>query len=412
LFVLFGLFLVAVIPSLVSRATAAASGRGSKNSKPRKADVLECVVCGREGTGKKFCGSCGGDLAPPADVEVSPLVGEGFRSGVQSAGVWLSDPENPTRGWSALLGVAAALLMLTLGNLNLSVLLAGMLIAFLSLVSLSSKSDSKEMVFASLLTGLAGLLLAGCEVLYIKDHFDGGELYRMNSVFKFHYQVWLLLAIASAPMLKFLMENQWPSWAPWKRITWGFLGVFVLVGATLYPILTLVSRTRGTGSQITLDGLAGFKTYNSGDSAAVDWLLKNAHPAGTKVPVVLESWGGSYSSFARIATQTGFPTVLGWDFHEAQWRGSWDKPAIRGGDADDTVMHRRQDVDTIYSTPDVNQAKDILRKYSVDYVVVGNLERTGAGNKAGYPAEGVDKFGQLGLPVFQQGGTAIFKVIR
>ena len=44
--------------------------------------------------------------------------------------------------------------------------------------------------------GLLCLLIP--EVVYVKDSFDGSDLYRMNTVFKLGYQAWLLLAIAGS----------------------------------------------------------------------------------------------------------------------------------------------------------------------------------------------------------------------
>lgn len=410
LFVLFGLFLVVVVPGLVGRSAAALAEKVGR-VKTRKNGLMECVVCGREGEGKKFCGHCGGELAPASDVEIAPMPIESIRQVVRSMGSWLTDASFPGQGWVVVLVTVLLLLVLNLGHLNLAVLVAGLTLAFFSVLTLTGKTDSKEMVFATLLVLTAALLIAGCEVFYVRDHFDGGELYRMNSVFKFHYQVWLLLSIAVAPFLKWVLEAQFPQWQPWQRVTWIVVAFGLLVGAAAYPVLTTFERAHGV-QQLTLDGLAGFKAGDPGDAEAAAWLLdpKNIQVAKGKTPVVLESWGGSYSQFARIATQTGYPTILGWDFHEAQWRGSWDKAAIRGGNPDDTILHRRQDVDTIYSTTDLAQARDLLRKYGVDYVVVGALERNGAQNKPAYPQAGLEKFGALGTPVFGQSGTVIFKI--
>jgi len=407
LFVLFGLFLVVLVPVLVGRAMSAIQEKAGR-SKPKKNETLECVICGREGEGKKFCGYCGGELAPVFDAEVTPIPSDSFRETLRSLGAWMTDGAIPGKGWLIILGVGILLGILNLGKLNLSVLVAGLLLAFFAVLAMVTKSDSKEMVFATVLAFTAALLVVGCEVLYVRDHFEGGELYRMNTVFKFHYQVWLLLSIAAAPFLKWLLEVQYPSWRSWQKSVWILLAVLGFIGAAAYPVLTVWERAHNVNA-LTLDGLAGFRTVNPGDAEAAEWITKNVIPQG-KVPVVLESWGGSYSPFARIATQTGFPTILGWDFHEAQWRGSWDKPAIRGGQSDDTVLRRRQDVDTIYSTTDLNQARELLKKYGVEYVVIGMLERNGIQNKPGYPQAGLDKFGQLGVPVFNQSGTVIFKI--
>jgi YYY domain-containing protein len=408
LFILFGFFLVVLIPTLTGRAFTALTEKVGR-AKTRKSELLECVVCGREGEGKKFCGHCGGEVALTADAEVTPIPSESFRNFLRSIGSWMTDASFPGKGWVIILAVGVLLAVLNLGKLNMSVIVAGLSLAFLAILSFGAKNDSKEMVFGSLLAFVAALLLVGCEVLYVKDHFSDGDLYRMNSVFKFHYQVWLLLSIAIAPLLKWLLEVQYPAWQVWQRVTWIVLALFVLIGAAMYPALTVYERARNVSNR-TLDGLAGYRMSNPGDTEAAEWVKKNVVPVKGKTPVVLESWGGSYSTFARIATQSGVPTILGWDFHEAQWRGSWDKAAIRGGQVDDTVLKRRGDVDTIYSTTDVALAKDLLRKYGVEYVVVGMLERDGTPHKPGYPAEGLAKFGMMGPLVFNQSGTVIYKI--
>ena len=116
--------------------------------------------------------------------------------------------------------------------------------------------------------------------------------------------------------------------------------------------------------------------------------------------MVLEATGGAYSEFSRMATQTGFPTVLGWDQHERLWRGA----AINA-----EVERRKADVDAAYGAVSFEQAKPVLVKYGVGYVVVGYLEQQkyGAGG-------GLAKF--QSAPelerVFFQGQTAVYKVRR
>ena len=48
-------------------------------------------------------------------------------------------------------------------------------------------------------TGLA--VLAGTQVVYLKDHLQGGDAYRMNTLFKFYNQVWVLWGVAAAIVL-------------------------------------------------------------------------------------------------------------------------------------------------------------------------------------------------------------------
>jgi uncharacterized membrane protein len=57
------------------------------------------------------------------------------------------------------------------------------------------------------------------------------------------------------------------------------------------------------------------------------------------------------------------PTVLGWIGHEAQWRGGYLE-----------MGSRQNDIRTLYSTHDWQEAKAILDKYQIKYVYVGDLE--------------------------------------
>ena len=106
--------------------------------------------------------------------------------------------------------------------------------------------------------------------------------------------------------------------------------------------------------------------------------------------VVAEAVGGQYSEFARISTFTGLPTVLGWPGHEGQWRDQ----ALQGS--------REQDIETLYSTPDWVTAQDIINRYHIQYVVVGNLERTA------YRVN-EDKFNRFLKPIFQQGSVTVYE---
>jgi uncharacterized membrane protein len=172
--------------------------------------------------------------------------------------------------------------------------------------------------------------------------------------------------------------------------------------------MAFTARMRGSSPDtVTMDGELYYEHTFSADYAVAQWIKQNVKPVGKKVPVILEAWGGSYhQESATLATMTGYPTILGWDFHEAQWRGSWDKPAIRGGDPQDTVFQRRTDVDAIYTSADLNQTRDLLRKYGVDYVYVGDVER----EKYKDHPENLNKFSQLGPVVQQVGSSVLYKI--
>ena len=110
-------------------------------------------------------------------------------------------------------------------------------------------------------------------------------------------------------------------------------------------------------------------------------------------PVVLEAHDAQYRWNSRISDYTGLPTVLGWPWHEHQWHGS-TKP----------FEGREEEVKTMYTTLDTQEALRLLNKYDIQYVVVGPRERASYGNL------GLAKFSQIGDVVFPQESVTIYRV--
>ena len=254
LLVIFGLFLLILLPVLTARALQAFSAKEAKPKSGKDASAL-CLVCGRENPGKKFCGHCGGEVSSPLALETIPVPFEAVRDFLQSASKELSLWCENGRGWFLAAGVVLFLVLMNLSFIRLSVIFLCLIVLWLAAVSLGRKTESREMIFATWLVVLAFILIAFCEVLYIRDHFSDSALYRMNTVFKFHYQAWIFLSVASAPFLKWLFENQWPKWSGLKRLGWGGLFALAFLGAGLYPFLALSERLAGTSmTALTLDG--------------------------------------------------------------------------------------------------------------------------------------------------------------
>jgi len=230
--------------------------------------------------------------------------------------------------------------------------------------------------------GLLCLLIP--EVVYVRDSFDAGPLYRMNTVFKLGYQAWLLLAVAGAGVI---------AWsAAWLgrrvRAVWAIGLVAGLVLAAGYPVAGTYARKGGFSQPPHLDGLRWLAGSAPGDPPAIEWLRDHAAPRA----VVLEAVGDDYSAFghARISTFTGRPTVLGWPGHEVQWAHD---PGTR-----------RADVDRLYTTTDAAAARPLLERYRVQYVVVGPIERADHGDA------GVAKWDTLGRRVFDRDGTTVWQL--
>jgi uncharacterized membrane protein len=131
--------------------------------------------------------------------------------------------------------------------------------------------------------------------------------------------------------------------------------------ALLYPATAIVSRLRQKDGPFSLDARKALGRRNPGDLAAIEWLEKNAPPAS----VVLEATGNPYTEYARISSHTGIPTVLGWGNHEGLWRSNPPE-----------VTARIEEVRGFYSATDPAVARGILDKHHVNFVILGDLERT------------------------------------
>jgi uncharacterized membrane protein len=229
------------------------------------------------------------------------------------------------------------------------------------------------------------LIVVGCllviapEFVYLRDQFGT----RMNTIFKFYYQAWLLWSLAAAFGIAVLLRNL-RGW-----IDWGFrFGLsLLLILALTYPVLALSNKTNGFDPPLgwTLDDFKRIEKGNPDEAAAIAWL--RAAPYG----VVAEAVGGSYTSFGGISEYSGLPTVLGWPGHESQWRGT---SAPQG--------NRAEDIATLYTTPDWGTAQDILGRYNIRYVYIGDLERST------YPVH-EDKFARNMAQVFQQGSVTVYE---
>ncbi|MCL5960537.1 MAG: DUF2298 domain-containing protein, partial [Chloroflexi bacterium] len=430
--VIFGLFLFVIISFLV-HALARRSDRQVKeeqqnqlSSRPEKGDA--------PAGGELSCRP----LTPVVEIPGAPTIEtpgrfmasghlfQSYESGgselPRRAGQASSElPEPNRRADSTLAGISSSrllpigLVVLSVGALGFlatqGLLLAGflavLLVSLLFAACLRSSDPGERFVLLVIFAGLTVSL--GVELFYLVDFLQGGDYHRMNTVFKFYNQVWVLLALGSALALSLLfgkvrelVASNKPVAARIAGVVW--LGVLaaLLVGVAIYPILGTNSRVQnrfpGEGLALSLDGLGYMATGKlamrdgrqidlAGDYDAIEWLLKNVK--GT--PVILEASIGPYrGNGSRIANNTGLPTPLGWDNHESQQRYP------------EQIAQRVQDVRTIYNTTDIDLAMSLLRRYRVKYVYVGQIERytlldqghLGA-TTAGEPyasAEGLEKF--------------------
>lgn len=252
--------------------------------------------------------------------------------------------------------------------------------------------DERESpLFTLILAATAFLLMLGTEFYYVGDVFNS----RMNTVFKLYYQAWMLMAVAAGFALYYLSATWRLTFASERgfRLGWTGLAAIMLAGAMLYPLGGTYNRVRPHDAQGTLietgGELDGLNYLPPGERDAIRWL--NGRANGQNV-VIVEAVGNDYSRAGRISMATGIPTVLGWGGHEDQWRGSSEP---RAG--------RFEAVDGMYRG-DMSAVEQLVERYDVTYIFVGELERST------YGAAALEKF--QALPVAFQSGSVIVYLAR
>jgi YYY domain-containing protein len=283
--------------------------------------------------------------------------------------------------------------------------------------------DQRRFVLALVFT--AFLILVGVEFFYLKDHLDGDQQgwWRMNTLFKFYLQAWVMLGLGtgvSLPAIWHALDARRLAFRPQQGVgqrpsrpvgawVWKAAFTLLLLSVILYPLLGTPSRVldRFPGRRPpigTLDGMA-FMTVGQytwpdenhpielwGDYEAIRWLQENVR--GT--PVLAEAPIGYYREFGvRASSFTGLPTLVG--MHESEQRWGWQ------------VGSRSAQARDLYNTVDLQRTMELIRELDVEYVYLGPLENVE------YPAaaEKFEKLADGGLVkvVFQNDLVTIYRVV-
>ncbi|MEJ2707847.1 MAG: DUF2298 domain-containing protein [Anaerolineales bacterium] len=261
------------------------------------------------------------------------------------------------------------------------------------------RTSSDLFVFVLIFVGLA--LTFSVEFFYLRDQFG----VRMNTVFKFYYQGWMMLGIAAAYGFWWLLHQAGKALKGMGRSLFAASALVLVLAGMVYPLLASYSRAAGFEREPNLNGASEIAASNPDDWAAILWLRQIASSSSDNLPVILETPGGSYTYAGRISAFSGLPTVLGWAGHEAQWRGNYTEQG-----------KREPDIATIYTTTDANLALELLHKWDVRYVIVGETERAYIQRTCEKPenacnlTRSLQKFDTSLKAVFQQGEVSIYEV--
>ena len=308
------------------------------------------------------------------------------------------------------IGLAAAVYLALAGYWTAALLLPLVLLTGLALMAELGR-ENQDGLFGDIPLILLGMALSiGIGVDFVRLN---GDIGRMNTLFKLYLEGWVLFGLAAGYMLWWLGDRGWLSQI-WTRDRWGarmgWTGILavLLASSLIYPILGSQDRinNRFGDTPLSLEGTSfmaravhqeeGRSLQLKWDLEAIRWLQDNVEGS----PVILEAHHHQYHWTSRVAGYTGLPTVLGWPWHQIQQRTLYTY----------AVQERSQDIGEIYNTADVSRTRELLTKYEVQYIVVGELER------AHYSASGLDKFERMvgkGLvfPEFHNQGVNIYRVL-
>ncbi|HNJ12254.1 MAG TPA: DUF2298 domain-containing protein [Anaerolineales bacterium] len=243
-----------------------------------------------------------------------------------------------------------------------------------------------------------------------------GDIGRMNTVFKFYMQAWLMLSVSAAAALGWMFSDA-PRWSAGWRNTVQVILLTLVFGATLFTFTATsdkVTDRASTDTPRSLDGLnyMNYSTYFdhgqnltlNEDYRAIRWMQDNVQ--GSPVIVEAAPAGRQYEWHSRFTIYTGLPGVVGWQWHQQQQRVLFSQQ----------IIDRGIEVDAFYNSLDQDSVRKFLAKYEARYIIVGQLEQAKyMPIDPGIP-NGLMKFdlwnGTLWNEVYRDGDTVIYEVIQ
>ncbi|MCL4858804.1 MAG: glycosyltransferase family 39 protein [Caldilineaceae bacterium] len=283
-----------------------------------------------------------------------------------------------------------------------------------------SREADPATLLTTILTATGLAILAGTQVVFLKDFLSGGSYYRMNTLFKFFSQVWVLWGVAAAIGVTQLWSN-WVAADPpagarrWPRRLWGVTFVLLLAASLAFPLYGTPARLdmRMVGWRPPVGTLNGLEYMREGsytwrgrdpfgqelpetrfelryDWSAIYWLLENVR--GNLI--IVESAEKDYyrAGGTRAASMTGLSALLG--MHAGEQRYG------------EEVGPRDHLYREFWNTPDPIRTQQIIDELDIALVYVGQLERY-------LHPDGVEKLAQMaaqGLltPIYENERTTIY----
>lgn len=261
--------------------------------------------------------------------------------------------------------------------------------------TLSFLTKTKKIILENISVDIFILILSCCalglilipEIIYVKDIYSPPH-HRANTMFKLTFQSFIMLCICVGYISSRVFTIKRSTFNHFKLKT-TFLILIIL--PLIYSLFSIPSwhGELSFDNYKGLDGLNFLEEKYPEDYRVVKWFDENIDGQ----PTILEAAGDSYTHHARISMSTGLPTIAGWFAHEWLWRN------------DVNVISKRSDeVRTVYESDDTTLTKEILDKYNVEYLIIGQLE------KDRYPNINIEKLYDLGEIILDLDTTKMIKL--
>jgi YYY domain-containing protein len=215
------------------------------------------------------------------------------------------------------------------------------------------------------------MILMGALIILFFEMFNTYGRYII--IFKLFSSLWVFWNVSSAYII-YNFRHTFKKLKNKLNILFIILIIVLFLSSPIYIIIATYTETGGFNygygrKRPTIDGTNFIYLTHEADYHAIQWINKNIKGN----PIILENTGRSYEYSSRISTYTGLPTLLGWSSHAAQV-------------THDDIYTRFLDVNKTYNTTNNDDALELIKKYEIKYIYVGDFEREL------YDKDGLDKF--------------------
>lgn len=237
---------------------------------------------------------------------------------------------------------------------QLLVLWGGGMVVNILAVLVEGKGEKKMVIRTLALSSI--FLIAIPEFVYAKDIYPNHP--RANTMFKLTYQAFIMMGILLGTTFGNIIDKNRKISAWWRSAVIAIL-FWIFVGTMSFPMMAFATYYSNFSTYYGLSGERWMETKLPENYGAVKYLRANADGKN-----LVEAVGDSYTLLNAVSVFSGVPTIQGWRVHEWLWRGGYGEVAVR-----------EEEVKNIYQDENIEMTKEVLKKYNVGWILVGQDEQ-------------------------------------